>query len=72
MFKFFDSIFTLIGTVVTIVIETFKSFGVILNVITMAVAYVPRYIAALPSPVFTLVTFFVSFCVIVNIINKGS
>lgn len=72
MFKFFDVIFEFLHIVVGYVISSFSMLGTVFRVIGYAVSFPFRYILALPSSVVALVTVFVSYCVIMNLINKGS
>lgn len=72
MFKFFDAFLDVLSTVVGYVVSSFHMVGTVFKVMGYAISFPFRYVASLPSPVILLVTVFLSYCIVVNLINKGS
>lgn len=71
MFRFFSQIAGLISSVVSFVVSGFQTLISVFVAIGNAARFVLGAVNVLPASVMTLVFFFVSYCVIVNLVNKG-
>lgn len=72
MFKFFDTIFDTLTLIFTYISNSFYMVGVAFKTMGYAIAFPFRYVASLPGPVILLITVFLSYCIVMNLINKGS
>lgn len=72
MFKFFSSIALLIATVVEYIGKAISTIISVFRVIGITVSFAFKYIASLPVTVSAIAIIFISYCIIVNLINKGS
>lgn len=72
MFKFFSSIANIISTVVRFIQSSIDTIVAVFNVIGKTIGLAFKYIGALPTIVTGVAIIFISYCIIVNLINKGS
>lgn len=71
MFQFFDGIASVIGTVVHFVVSVVNMIVFVLTQIPVALAFIVKVVAYLPTYVQTFVLLFAGTCIIFNILNKG-
>lgn len=71
MFKFFSQISDIISTVVKGVATMFRQVVMVFEVIGDALSFAIHFVQYLPTPLILIGGFFISYCVIVNLLNKG-
>lgn len=72
MFKFFSSIASLIATVVGYIGSAISTTISVFRMIGITVAFAFKYVSSLPVTVSAIALVFISYCIIVNLLNKGS
>lgn len=72
MFSFFSSIGGFITSIVNFIIKSFEVLYLLLKTIVNAFTFITSTLIYMPSFVLTFVVAIVSFCVFVQILNKGS
>lgn len=72
MFSFFSSIGGFITSIVNFIIKSIEVFYLLLKTIVNAFTFITSTLIYMPPFVLTFVVAIVSFCVFVQILNKGS
>lgn len=72
MFGFFNGIVATFSIVVDFIVSAFEMIVYIVTQIPKALAFLVTVTAYLPPFLLTFVMLFVSVCVVLNLINKGS
>ena len=71
MFKFFEAVVAIIGTVVDFTVSTITNIVMVIVQITAGLSTITAVIIYLPDIVQGIAIVIVSYCVIVNLLNKG-
>lgn len=72
MFKFFSSIAGLIATIVAFVGQTIDTVVAVFGMVGKTISFAFKYITSLPTIVSSIALLFISYCIVVNLLNKGS
>lgn len=71
MFKFFDAIFSFIGTIVDFVVSTIVNIVTVIVQIGQGFSAITAVIVYLPDVVSGIALVIISYCIVVNLLNKG-
>lgn len=71
MFAFFSQLSKIISTVINGLVNMFQQVVMVFQVIAQTLDFAFKFMGYIPTPMFALGMFFISYCIIVNVLHKG-